>query len=189
MRPSGLVSRAVLLTLVWAGSLPAQQPVYDLRNSWTSPCTLDVVLVTFKDTTGVWLTYSRSCNNGRARCDYDTHDLPHGYSRRASDGALMPGTTSNQLEDFERLFGTDGAMGFVDTDVTVADGTEELPEVRWPPTATDAEGDAVVRSLVAGAFTLDEERGVLRLGNPPDFGAPADADTNNIYHIRLPDGG
>ena len=129
MRPSGLVSRAVLLTLVWAGSLPAQQPVYDLGNSWTNPCTLDVVLVTFKDTTGVWPTYSRSCNNDRAQCDYDTHDLPHSYSRRASDGALMPGTTSYQLEDFERLFGTDGAMGFVDTDVTVADGTEELPEV------------------------------------------------------------
>ena len=51
MRPSAIASRAVLLTLFWAGSLSAQQPVYNLRNSWTSPCTLDVVLVTFKDTT------------------------------------------------------------------------------------------------------------------------------------------
>ncbi len=107
MRPSAIASRAVLLTLFWAGSLSAQQPVYDLRNSWTSPCTLDVVLVTFKDTTGVWPSYSPSCDNrGRVNsgriCDYDTHDLPHGYTINA-DGALEPGTTSYQLEDFERL--------------------------------------------------------------------------------------
>ena len=32
MKPSAIASRAVLLTLFWAGSLSAQQPVYDLRN-------------------------------------------------------------------------------------------------------------------------------------------------------------
>ena len=127
MRPGAIASRAVLLTLFWAGSLSAQQPVYDLRSSWTSPCTLDVVLVTFKDTTGIWSSYSTSCQGGE-QCDYDTHDLPHGYTINA-DGALDPGTTSYQLEDFERLFGTDGADAFVGGDVRVADGAEALPEV------------------------------------------------------------
>ena len=60
---------------------------------------------------------------------YDTHDLPHGYSVN-SDGALVPGTTTSyQLEDFERLFGTDGADAFVGGDVRVAGGAEALPEV------------------------------------------------------------
>ncbi|MCY3736201.1 MAG: hypothetical protein OXG13_07345 [Gemmatimonadaceae bacterium] len=76
----------VLLALWWAGSLEAQR----LGNAWTSPCTLSVVLVTFKDTTA---RHEGAANVPADRYNYHDHDLPHGY-RVNRDGALVPGTSS-----------------------------------------------------------------------------------------------
>ena len=57
-----------------------------------SPCTLDVVLITFEDTSA-----------SAGRYDYHDYDLPHGYTR-ASDGALSPGDSSYTMDDFKRMF-------------------------------------------------------------------------------------
>ncbi len=92
----------VLLALLWAGSLEAQSGT--LRDAWTSPCTLDVVLVTFRDTTGMHMG-GRNAMGDTIWADafnYDDHDLPHGYTI-ASDGALSPGTSSYTMDDFKRL--------------------------------------------------------------------------------------
>ena len=66
------------LVLLWAGTLHAQATAG--RTAWTSPCTLDVVLVTLKDTTGQHQTDTY---------DYGAADLPHGYMIN-DDGALVP---------------------------------------------------------------------------------------------------
>ena len=94
--------QGVLLALLWAGSLEAQSGT--LRDAWTSPCTLDVVLVTFRDTTGMHMG-GRNAMGDTIWADafnYDDHDLPHGYTI-ASDGALSPGTSSYTMDDFKRL--------------------------------------------------------------------------------------
>ena len=123
MIPGGPVSRAILLALVGGVFLAAPlaaQFTPRLQDLITSPTKLDVVLVTFQDatTTQAGWTY-----------DYHLHDLPHGYSRRASDGALLPGDDSYKMEDWQRLFGTPGAAAFDGKGVTVANGREALPEV------------------------------------------------------------
>ena len=73
----------VLLALPWTGSLEAQQ---SLRNNWASPCTLDVVLVTFKDTTGMH-PGNPAVGDAADQFHYGAHDLPHGYTV-AGDGGL-----------------------------------------------------------------------------------------------------
>ncbi len=71
--------------------------------SWVSPCTLDVVLVTFQDATTSADGY-----------DYHLQDRPHG----SNDGGAYPDPDSSYtLRDFERLFsgGYDGLPDFVGT--------------------------------------------------------------------------
>ena len=65
------------LVLLWAGTLHAQAG--RLRSAWTSPCTLSVVLVAFKDTNGDVGLVDNYC-------------------------ALVPGTSSYTMDDFKRLF-------------------------------------------------------------------------------------
>ena len=81
------------LALLWAASLEAQLTTSDYS---VSPCTLDVVLITFKDTSAITPTPSNDY-------DYHNYDLPYGYTR-ASDGALNPGSSSYTMDDFLRLF-------------------------------------------------------------------------------------
>ena len=90
---------ATLLPLLWAGSLAAQTGGA-LRPIWASPCTLDVVLVTFKDTTD---EHGGNAQEAADQYDYHLHDLPHGYTV-GSDGALSPGDSSYTMDDFKRLF-------------------------------------------------------------------------------------
>ena len=123
MKPSGPVSRAILLALVGGGFLAAPlaaQFTPRLQDLITSPTKLDVVLVTFKDATKKKASWTYP---------YHKHDLPHDYSRRKSDGALIPGDDSYKMEDWQRLFGTPGAADFEGKGVTVANGREVLPEV------------------------------------------------------------
>ncbi|MCY3738675.1 MAG: hypothetical protein OXG13_19915 [Gemmatimonadaceae bacterium] len=131
--------RTVPLVLLWVGSLEAQSGV--LQSAWTSPCTLDVVLVTFQDTT------ARHEGGRNARGDtiwadafnYHHHSRPHGYDR-TRDGALVPGASSYRMEDFRRLFSGDYDYSvngetarrpapFVGDTVHVANRTQRLPEV------------------------------------------------------------
>ena len=123
MKPSGPVSWTILLALVGGGFLAAPlaaQFTPRLQDLITSPTKLDVVLVTFKDAPKKKASWTYP---------YHKHDLPHDYSRRKSDGALIPGDDSYKMEDWQRLFGTPGAADFEGKGVTVANGREVLPEV------------------------------------------------------------
>ena len=90
-----------------------------LRADTTYPCTLDVVLVAFQDTTAERPMSRMDC--GSFTCDYHEHDRPYGYT-----SAGMPTNSSYRLRDFERLF--NGGYGrledspFVGDAVTVANG-------------------------------------------------------------------
>ena len=126
MRPSAYpVTRAVLLALLWGGfgAVPpaAAQFTPALQGVIASPCTLDVVLVTFQDATSKQTGWSY---------DYHNYDLPHGYS--IVNGKLTPGDNSYKLVDFKRLFGTSDAAAFSGKGVRVGgtgDDGEELPEL------------------------------------------------------------
>ena len=141
MKPSRALP--VLLALLWADAVDAQQPgfVGSFRNHWTSPCTLSVVLVTFRDTVGFHGGSTAPDGAGTADyVNYHDHDLPHGYMIN-SDGALEPGATSYKMEDFRRLFGggdydysVNGETpvrpaAFEGDTVHVANRTQKLPEV------------------------------------------------------------
>lgn len=56
-------------------------------------------------------------------------------------------------------------------------------------TATDAEGSTITYSISGGAdaarFAIDANTGVVTFIAAPDFEAPADADANNIYEVRV----
>ena len=101
-----LVFSAVLLPLLCAGSLRAQ----GWPQTWDTPCTMDVVLVTFRDTTGA-----------RTGVPYNYHlyDRPYGTNLGQSADSMYT------LEDFQRLL---TGSAFVGTSQTV--GTDHpLPEV------------------------------------------------------------
>ena len=119
----------VVLLVLWAGSLDAQ--IGMLRGAWTSPCTLSVVLVAFRDTNAAHPGRTTATDTIVADYfNYYDHDLPHDYEINAA-GALAPGDSSYTMDDFRRLFsgGYDGVPAFTDTGQTVANGTEPLPEV------------------------------------------------------------
>ena len=106
-----------LLSLLCVSAISAQ--VHRGR-TWVSPCTLDVVLVTFRDATERAGGY-----------DYHDHDLPYGYTRQRA-----PTSSSYRLRDFERLFngGYDSLrdLAFVGDTVTVGNrmtNRDTLPEV------------------------------------------------------------
>ena len=121
------------LLLLWADSLDAQATTFEgyFRNNWTSPCTLSVVLVTFKDTVGFHRGSSAPGNAGTADfVNFHDHDLPHDYTVNR-DGVLARGDSSYKVEDFRRLFngGYDGVPDFEGDTVHVANRTQRLPEV------------------------------------------------------------
>lgn len=132
LRLSALLS-AVLAPSVHAAGSP---------DTWVSPCTLDVVLVTFQDATtqAPGETY-----------DYENHDRPYGTN---------PDESANdryRRRDFERLFsgGYEGLPDFVGTNQTVANG-HRLPEVFGSVRA-------YYESVSNGLFDLH-----VRLINPDD---------------------
>ena len=81
-------------------------------------CTLDVVLVTFRDTTASDTANHRSY-------DYHDYDRPHGEANGELTGR------SYRRGDFLRMLagGYQGVDSFVGSDVTVANGSEQLPQV------------------------------------------------------------
>ena len=107
---------AALLSLVCVSALSAQ---VHRDQTWVSPCTLDVVLVTFDDATERAGGY-----------DYHLHDRPHGSN---DDGTYPDPDSSYTLREFERLFsGGYGSLqdsALVGNNVKVAKGNHRLPEV------------------------------------------------------------
>ena len=142
MKASRPALPVLLALLLWSDAVAAQSFVGSRRYNWTSPCTLSVVLVTFKDTVGF---HPGSTAPGRAGTpdyvNYHDHDLPHDYMVNAA-GALVPGDSSYKMEDFRRLFSggkrydysVNGEAPrrpapFVGDTVHVANRTQKLPEV------------------------------------------------------------
>ena len=141
-----LVLSLALLWIVWVSSVHAAGS----PNTWVSPCTLDVVLVTFQDATvrAPGETYN-----------YHLHDRPHGSN---DDGTYPDRDSSYTRRDFERLFsgGYEGLPDFVGPNQTVANG-HRLPEVFGSVRA-------YYDSVSNGLFQLH-----VRLVNPDDgFGYP-----------------
>ena len=128
----------VVLLVLWAGSLDAQ--IGMLRGAWTSPCTLSVVLVAFRDTNAAHPGRTTATDTIVAdHFNYYDHDLPHDYEIN-SDGALEPTASSYKMEDFRRLFSGGYRYSvneedpvrpapFLGDTVHVANRTQRLPEV------------------------------------------------------------
>ncbi len=55
-------------------------------------------------------------------------------------------------------------------------------------TAPDPESDPVTYSITGGAdqalFSIDANSGALTFNSAPNYEAPTDADTNNVYSCR-----
>ena len=115
----------VLVQTLWASAVEARGSAMTGRASLmagtTFPCTLDVVLVTFRDAT--------SQASGTAY-DYHNHDRPHGSN---DDGTYPDPDSSYTRREFERLFsggyGSLGDSALVGDNVRVAKGNHLLPKV------------------------------------------------------------
>ena len=74
------------------------------------------------------------------------------------------------------------------TSATAISIPENIAGTVYTATATDADGNALTFSLAGGAdqalFRITAG-GALSFAVPPDFEAPADADRNNIYLVRI----
>ena len=108
---------ALLVAPLWTSEAAARGS----SRTWASPCTLDVVLVTFKDATE---------KSSDVVLDYHLHDRPHGSN---DDGAYPDPDSSYTRREFERLFsGGYGSLrdsALVGNNVKVAKGNHELPKV------------------------------------------------------------
>jgi hypothetical protein len=87
--------------------------------------------------------------------------------------------------------------------ITVTDGNENSPAftsattgtvaenatAAYTATATDPDGDTVTFSIAGGAdaalFAIDTNTGALTFITAPDFEAPGDGDTNNVYEVTI----
>ncbi len=71
------------------------------------------------------------------------------------------------------------------TSIIAAEGTTTVST----PTATDLDGDNLTFSIIGGPdasnFTIDAITGDLSFITPPDFEAPNDANSNNLYQVIL----
>ena len=89
-----------------------------------------------------------------------------------------------QLSEIALTFGGDpvfsGPVSFTVTEATTAVATV---------TAEDDDGDELAFSISGGAdqglFSIDPDSGALRFLAAPDFGAPDDADGDNLYEVTV----
>ena len=90
MRGRGIFLPLLLFPVLWVDDAQGRgSPNTWIEATETAPsCTLDVVLVTFKDTSA----------SGNPDLDYHRHDLPYGTNEGQSAGDRY------KLADFERLF-------------------------------------------------------------------------------------
>src|SRR6185436_19946850 len=73
-----------------------------------------------------------------------------------------------------------------------ATASKSVPENQTAVTdvdATDPDSDPLTYSLAGGAdssdFTINQTSGVLSFATPPDFEAPGDANTDNVYEVTV----
>jgi len=73
-----------------------------------------------------------------------------------------------------------------------ATASKSVPENQTAVTdvdATDPDNDPLTYSLAGGAdssdFTINQTSGVLSFATPPDFEAPGDANTDNVYEVTV----
>ncbi len=100
---------------------------------------------------------------------------------------VSDGTASATLDLAVTILSTNSAPVFTSSaSQTVADGKTATG---YTAKATDADGDMLTFGVAGGAdaaaFTIDAASGALSFTAAPDAGAPNDADTNNVYEVRL----
>ena len=150
----------ILLQTLCASAVSARGSAITGRASLTagttSPCTLDVVLVTFRDATAPPPMSRTDCGSATTpeACAYHNYDRPYGDNPGESS---IHADSSYTRRDFERLFsgGYDGLPDFVGTNETVGAG-HRLPEVFGSVRA-------YYDSVSNGAFQLH-----VRIINPAD---------------------
>jgi len=80
----------------------------------------------------------------------------------------------------------------ITSDGAGATASKSVPENQTAVTdvdATDLDNDSLTYSLAGGAdasdFAVNQTSGVLSFATPPDFEAPGDADTDNVYEVTV----
>jgi VCBS repeat-containing protein len=118
--------------------------------------------------------------NFEAPADADTNNI-YLVQVTASDG------TNNAVQNLSVT-----VTNVNEAPVITSSNTATVPEntiVATTVTATDQEGNAIAYSLTGGAdqarFSIDATTGVLSFSAPPNFEAPADANTDNQYVVQV----
>jgi hypothetical protein len=163
--------------------------------------TTAVITVTTADPEGDTVTYSLTGGADAALFSIDTNSGALSFVS-PPDFEAPTDTGANNVYDVQ-VTATDGTNPAVQNlQVTVTDVDEPpaftssaTPSVAENTTAvttvttTDPEGDTVTYSLTGGAdaalFSIDTNSGALSFVSPPDFEAPADAGTNNVYDVQV----
>ncbi|MFV8225659.1 Ig-like domain-containing protein, partial [Christiangramia aquimixticola] len=84
-------------------------------------------------------------------------------------------TNNNSLPTNFKLFPENSTSPVIDWDATDVDGeTEENEKLTYALTGEDA-----------NLFTLNPNTGILKFLSPPDFEAPVDSNTDNIYNVTV----
>jgi sugar lactone lactonase YvrE len=88
--------------------------------------------------------------------------------------------------------GTPNRAPAITSDGGGATASKSVPENQTAVTdvdATDPDSDPLTYSLAGGVddsdFTINQTSGVLSFANPPDFEAPGDANTDNVYEVTI----
>lgn len=97
----------------------------------------------------------------------------------SSSSSAISSSSSSLAPNIAPVFTGDGM-------VSLAEG---VTVTGFTATATDANGDALTYAITGGAdqdlFTIDATTGALSFVLAPDFEAPSDADTNNVYLVQI----
>lgn len=97
----------------------------------------------------------------------------------SSSSSAISSSSSSLAPNIAPVFTSDGM-------VSLAEG---VTVTGFTATATDANGDALIYAITGGAdqdlFTIDATTGALSFVLAPDFEAPSDADTNNVYLVQI----
>ena len=126
----------------------------------------------------------------KAAPDYETfldsdNDGVYQVTISASDGSLSSG---NDLQLAVSVSNVNEAPIITSaTSASTPENTESTTTI-YTASATDPENDTLTYSLSGtdqDDFIIDSSSGALTFANTPDYEAPTDADTNNVYQVTL----
>ena len=126
----------------------------------------------------------------KAAPDYETfldsdNDGVYQVTISASDGSLSSG---NDLQLAVSVSDVNEAPTITSaTSASTPENTESTTTI-YTASATDPENDTLTYSLSGtdqDDFIIDSSSGALTFANTPDYEAPTDADTNNVYQVTL----